>query len=140
MIKFAMGFMFGVWVGLMIGMIIFGITETGKRYAMNKIKQWRLTAQQGDQMRKKIEEIQQRYLWHYGIEEDSWWNCPKHPDGCIDDSKENKCGCNFQERIKNSTKDILTTLHSWLERKLKEQHKNPIGYEQFIRNLQKELK
>lgn len=38
--------------------------------------------------------IKLAYRPHYSCEEDSWYNCPKHPDGCADDRQPvGVCNC-----------------------------------------------
>lgn len=44
----------------------------------------------------QAEELATRY--HYGVEEDPWYNCPFHPEGTANkDKDQNKCDCGTEE-------------------------------------------
>jgi len=49
---------------------------------------------------KRFREALEKYgrSYHYGCEEDTWYNCPKHPDGCADPGAGTECNCGADRR------------------------------------------
>jgi len=37
--------------------------------------------------------LKECYCEHYSVDEDSWYSCPKSPDGCSNDRAGSNCNC-----------------------------------------------
>jgi len=44
---------------------------------------------------------------HRYIDEDTWYSCPKAPEGCADESQGNKCNCGVDEKRRRIRKTFV---------------------------------
>jgi len=54
-----------------------------------------------------ISELDKLHVSHYYCDDDGWYNCPAHPDGCLNDEEGTECNCGADER--NARLDAVIT-------------------------------